>query len=913
MLYYLYNPSTDTDKAVNDIGLIVAASEYLVVDSNDINGFMLNSSDLYNAIATGAGDATGAAGDQGLTLHSALPTDNTTVYTTAQAHRRLSLSKDATLVEFDNSTALLPNSPQTVQAALQELDTRLDDLSGAAQWKEHVIARVLEISAVQPVGTSGDMWIDTTNSPDELYKYTTSWNKVRDVNDGDRVIDLSDTAGTYDDEIFVYDATGDSWSSAGTNVDNDAVIVDDDGDGSAAMYTYDTATGANGGWVKTADIDWGSPTLQSVYDAGSNSVTMASGAGSVDWNLYDGGTWEVSTGALYFRAAQSTTALNLSASVSSIDLDAAGTIAITATGAALTLQTATSGNVVIDSAADVTLDGTNFSFSPTGTITWDDGTNTWAPEQIGLRFANYATGGLPTPTGYFGSIAFDTTLDRPVIFVDDADGLGNDGWLQLLTTSDTSAVTFDDAYNNSTGTAATPSNHNVIMDAGDLSWYLTSSSTNTAQDFAIADRDGQVIFRAREEDDGAGTKTDLSFLMTSNYYGSTGSGDGIDISDVNNTAGGTGGGISLSTTAVAGTAGNISLNSAGNFTIAGDANSSVSVDSANLTLQTTGASGDVNVTSVGGMTVTLASNVSWTDGVNSWTPQQVGLRFANYSTAGLPATPGTTANYGAVAFDTTLDRLVVWSTDSDGSGTDGWLDVLTSQDNVNEDLDEAYNNFGNAAALVTIDAAESQTTGLEFALAANTDTFFVSDGTNAIATFTRDDTASAADGRLDIGDTAILGLPNYATAAAPSVNNAAGDTLYNSTNGFTYVYDGTRSKWLSVQRVALNFSSQSADGQYLHPGGTARANTTGYRMPFDGTITSVTVLSAGGNATKGMRIVLNNNYSSPLGSFNLVSSAFTDNALNLNFSAGDYIGIGAVPGGDAIYAVVALIEVAYRM
>lgn len=979
MIYYLYNPSTDTDKALNDLGYIIEAGENVVVDSNDISGWMFESSDLQAAINLGAGDSTAGAGDQGLTLHSALPLNNTTVYTTAEALRRLSLSKEASLVQFDNTTAALPNSPTTVQAALEELDSRIDDLGGAQQWKEHVIARVLAISATAPVGPStGDFYIDTDD--DTLYRYDgATWQSIRVANDGDRVIKLDDTAGTFDQEIFAFDSGGGTWSSVGANEDNDAVIVDNDGDGKGALYHYDTSAGSNGDWTKIADIDWGSPTLQSVYDAGSNSVTMTAGDGDVDWNLYDGGAWQVSNpaNALNFTISRTTTSLtatgNLSAfnidTTSGISLDADAASNFTVDGGTLTLSTTTSGNIVVNSVGTVDIDsdsgvsidddsGASIAISAAGAITgttatdedltltasgtgvatlaggtvtidstglltmetgadvsWTDGTNVWTPEQTGLRLANYATGGLPAlpgVTGNYGAIAFDTTLDRPVVWVTDVDGGGTDGWIDILTSLDSITVTLNEAYEGGAGTIAVPVDQTITMDSGDVTWKLVTAGTNTQENFTISDRDDNVVFNIRETDTGGGSKQQTSAAIATTYDSTTGTGIGVDISDENTAAGGTGGGISLTTSASAGTSGGIVINSGAGVDIDADAASSFTVTAADLTLETA-TSGNITVSSVGNLTFEVGSSgtLTWSDGTNAWEPEHVGLRLANYATGSLPAVPGNTAYYGAVAFDTSLDRPVVWVSDSDGGGTDGWIDLRTSLDDVTPTMDETYNNFGAAAALVTIDAAESQTTGLEFRLAANTDTFFVSDGTSPITTFVRDTTANAAS-RLDIGDTAVLGLPNVATSAAPSANVAAGDVFYASDNGLTYFYDGTRSKWLSVQRLALVFSADKSDGNYLYPGGTSNANTSGYQIPADATILSVSVLGASGNATKGMQLTINNNTASPALSFSLSGLSYTNTTANIDVSADDYIGIKSVSTGGRVNDIVAFIEIAYR-
>jgi len=1371
MKYYLANRSTDTDKTINDIGLLVPYSGYIVIDSNDINGWMLDSSDLYNAIQ--AGVSTPGTGDKGLTLWDDDPDGAGEVYTTAAATKRLSLSKDGDLVIFDNSVANLAGSPTTIQAAIEALDDRVDNLSGT-NWKQHVEYRVLEIgggdttsgyqewgfsdatttgsasglandsttytcsisvdgvanpisivgSDSQTIGdvideinadltgatcsfnatgngfikitsdsdgtastiaitdtdlfssltnangsaesavagtnpsapstpVEGDFWVDTTKNPDEYKRYDGSdWVFEGTVIDSDRVIKLDDTAGTYYQRIFVYEDSGHTWSAVENNEDNAACIVNDDGDDQAAMYVFDTAADSgNGAWIKTADIDWGSPTLQSVYDSGDSTVTMSGGGGDVVWSLHDTGKWEVNNGSLYVRVVRSgadmnwlvhsslidweaatidldstggtdfaddggahielaaaggitvesttstaavkgvstadlqatggdanakarilsngtgTDAISIQASGTggdididandaitidaggAISIDAAGASNISVAGATLTIETTSSGDIDINSAANVTVDGTGISIDGTaasnlsttsadltistitsgilnltsagnmditigGTLNWNDGTNTWTPQHEGLRLKSYTTGSLPDPPGVtsnYGAIAFDTTRDIPVVWVSDSDGGGTDGWVRILTEEYDTTETLNEAYDAYGGTAGTPVLALVTVDAGNVEWRLTPTVTTfDPAKFLIGDGTNNFF------EVGSATDGDDYINIKSRNDSDSQTGTGITINDYNVQAGGTGGGISITTTKLAGTAGNITINSANaididatngitidgtaisidgtaasNFTvdsanltlstttsgnvvlnavgnIDGDAvnitldassgfsidgnaasnvtttganvtlstltsgnvvinsvddldvdasnmtfdatggvsidaaaASNITVDDANLTIETT-TSGDVDINSaanvtvdatsaisldaaaasnftvasanltlstttsgdvianaagnvdVDGVNVTIdassafsidgaaASNVTvtggnltlstvtsgdikvtavdgieftaadgtilWTDGTNIWTPQHEGLRLKNYATGSLPTPPGVTGNYGAIAFDTTLDAPVVWVSDSDGGGTDGWLQLRTAADDLTETLDESYNNYGATAAIITIDNGEGQG-DLIFRLAADTDSFKIDDGTNTICEFTRDSTAGAADGRVDVGDNAILGLP--AKSAAPTASNAAGDLFYDTDDGLCYVYDGTRSKFLTTTRMHLTFGAANADGRYLRISG-AQAAQTGYRMPKDGTITSVTIIGASGNATKAFEIRRNNNSVAPLKSFSLSSTVYTDAAVNVNFDATDYIQVFASPVGTAVNNVVAIIEVAFR-
>ncbi len=92
-----------------------------------------------------------------------------------------------------------------------------------------------------------------TNLDPQWFKFAisgTTWgSSLGDITDGSRVIDLSDS----DESIDVYVDSTELWTQGGANLDNDAVTINDDGDGKAAQYVYNT-TGTT--WVKFADVDF---------------------------------------------------------------------------------------------------------------------------------------------------------------------------------------------------------------------------------------------------------------------------------------------------------------------------------------------------------------------------------------------------------------------------------------------------------------------------------------------------------------------------------------------------------------------------------------------------------------------------------------------------------------------------------
>ena len=124
---------------------------------------------------------------------------------------------------------------------------------GSPKWDTPVLARVTAIASGKPATpATGDMCIDTDDSPDKIYKYNgTSWVDEGAVLDGQKVINLSD--GTED--IYTFEDSGETWADEGTSDDNTAVMVNDDGDGNPSQYVYDTDDNE---WKKIADIDFAS-------------------------------------------------------------------------------------------------------------------------------------------------------------------------------------------------------------------------------------------------------------------------------------------------------------------------------------------------------------------------------------------------------------------------------------------------------------------------------------------------------------------------------------------------------------------------------------------------------------------------------------------------------------------------------
>lgn len=114
-----------------------------------------------------------------------------------------------------------------------------------------------------------------------------------------------------------------------------------------------------------------------------------------------------------------------------------------------------------------------------------------------------------------------------------------------------------------------------------------------------------------------------------------------------------------------------------------------------------------------------------------------------------------------------------------------------------------------------------------------------------------------------------------------------GDIFYRTDLSLLYQYDASRTSWLSITQMFLDWGSSAADGVYLNIHGAA-ATQTGYLMPRAGKIISITARCASGNLSKTLEIRRNHS-TTALKSFTLSSGTYSSITENVEFSAGDYI------------------------
>jgi hypothetical protein len=164
--------------------------------------------------------------------------------------------------------------------------------------------------------------------------------------------------------------------------------------------------------------------------------------------------------------------------------------------------------------------------------------------------------------------------------------------------------------------------------------------------------------------------------------------------------------------------------------------------------------------------------------------------------------------------------------------------------------------------------------------------------------------------KLDATSSTYAPIELTQQTALPTTGLAAGQLAVK--DGILCCYDGTRSKWLSVQRVFLAFGRKGlTSNQYLSfAAGSLPSNNSGYRIPRNATVVSISgQLDASGTAA--MRLRSNDNLS------NIASLSITaalgnqDNTLNVDISATDFLQMYS-DNATAVSDPIVIVEIAYR-
>jgi len=177
---------------------------------------------------------------------------------------------------------------------------------------------------------------------------------------------------------------------------------------------------------------------------------------------------------------------------------------------------------------------------------------------------------------------------------------------------------------------------------------------------------------------------------------------------------------------------------------------------------------------------------------------------------------------------------------------------------------------------------------------------------NAITLIPADNVQDAIDnlkGRID-----AFKIPKGTVFPTPAED---ADLFYRTDRSITYQYDGTRSKWLSTTQMTYDWGAANADGKYLNIHG-AVSTMSGYLMPRNGTIITLTAKTASGNQTKDIEIRRNNDSTNALRTFTLTSGSFSSVTENVNFNAGDYLQAFAISNSTPARDIVVVATICWR-
>lgn len=129
--------------------------------------------------------------------------------------------------------------------------------------------------------------------------------------------------------------------------------------------------------------------------------------------------------------------------------------------------------------------------------------------------------------------------------------------------------------------------------------------------------------------------------------------------------------------------------------------------------------------------------------------------------------------------------------------------------------------------------------------------------------------------------------------------------------GILYIYDSSRSKWVSVNKMTPIFTAQKGDANYLTSGYHSDVNS-GYVALKNGTISGITACGGSGNLTKSFSIRKNGS-TIDLFSFTLSSGKYYNDAIDIAFSAGDILQVYCSAGDAAINAPMVQLVIAWSL
>ncbi|MGJ8737723.1 hypothetical protein [Zobellia laminariae] len=135
--------------------------------------------------------------------------------------------------------------------------------------------------------------------------------------------------------------------------------------------------------------------------------------------------------------------------------------------------------------------------------------------------------------------------------------------------------------------------------------------------------------------------------------------------------------------------------------------------------------------------------------------------------------------------------------------------------------------------------------------------------------------------------------------------------IFMGDDGILYAYDGSRTKWLSVDRTMVGWGVNNpvTTLAYMRQFNGAESNKNGWRMLRDGTITGITVQTE--NANTWTLEIRKNDGLIPIAVLAIAATeGGQDDTMNIDFNQGDFL--QAYCNGIAVEYPETLIEIAWR-
>lgn len=713
---------------------------------------------------------------------------------------------------------------------------------------------------------------------------------------------------TADATAISLDSTDDSnlTMTASDGADKTLTIAASNGGAGDGLITI-TADG-------TIDVDAGGAV--SINSSG-GVINIGTDVVAQDINVGTGGVRTVNIG-----NATGATALDLDSGTGGTTLDSTGAISIDGVGASnfttdagdLTLSTTTSGAINVTGVADVNVSsGTTTDIQATGNVTIDSdtgsigvgtdaddgaidiGTGTTAGRVITIGNTtgtttlnlNAGTGNVlvtaptTTLTGDLVVQGTTTTVESEVVNIKDQFLYLNDGYETTGSPRDGGFVVNVDPQSENTTVAATGFTAGVAA-TSNPTVITAGSATFAAGDYI------QIVGANDQSNDGLyEVLTHVGTTLTIAGIGLT----GVTFDFVQNDF--------VTDTTVAGTIRKVEIGvyrvSAAGLPEFGYDGSSTTfafnqlLSAATITLQAAYDGGDT-ITTSGSNPVTIAGSE----------------KLQITATGGLDV--DTVADFDVTTFD-------VQMTGTNGFSLDGTAASNVTADGGNLTLSTTTSG---EVLIDGIDGVEINSTGGAIEVGNDGNTGAINIGTGAAARVITVGNSTGATGVVVNSGTEqveVNGVTYYGiSAGAPTATTSGfqqGDKYFDSTLDMEMRYDATRSKWLSVEAMWLQFgrNGNAAVGQYYRAiNGRIMSATLGYPAPHDGTVVSLVYTRTDSDAAT--FDVVEGGVS--LDTVASSATSGTDNTLDGDFSAGGILAVTNQAGGSQTSNVVAAFKVRFR-